>query len=156
MGPQIYRRYSAELRPIDDLQVRMKDFQLCAVIEDLGEKRGQRKRRSLKFWAAIAAFLVIVVGAFFCANLGLLGRKGRNDEEPGSLPTASAFDVSSCYSRSDELSERYDSFRSVVVSLSPNMATAIDTSYSSASVTLCGVSDFDKFELQIQEATTSS
>ena len=34
---------SAELRPIDDLQYRMEDFQLCVAIEDLSEKRGQRR-----------------------------------------------------------------------------------------------------------------
>jgi Leucine-rich repeat (LRR) protein len=146
-GPQLS---SAELRPIDDLQDRMNDFQLCVVIKDLDEKHGQRQRRSRKFWAAIAAFTVIIIGGVVVGTtLGLLGGKGRNDVEPGSLPTASAFDVNSCYSRSDELSERYDSFRSVVVSLFPDMANAIDTSYSSASVALCWVSDFDKFELQI-------
>ena len=148
-GPEIS---PAELCAIDDLQVRMEDFQLCAAIEDLGEKRGQRQRRSLKFWAAIAAFVVIIIGAVVGATLGLLGGNGRNSEEPGSLPAAaSAFDVDSCYARSEELSERYDSFRSVVVSFSPDMATAIDTSYSSASVALCWISDFDEFELEISE-----
>ena len=142
MGPQLS---SAEVRPIDDLQVRMKDFQLGAAIEDLGEKRGQQKRRSRKVWAAIAVFFAVVIGAVVGATLALLGGKGRNVEEP------SVFDMKSCYSRSDELSERYDSFRFAVVSLFPDMATAIDTSYSSASVALCWVSDFDEFELEISE-----
>ena len=149
-GPQLS---SAELRPIDDLQDRMNDFQLCVVIEDLGQKQGQRQRRSRKFWAAIAALVVVIIGVVVGAIVGLLGGKRRNDEEPGSLPTTApafdVFDVNSCYSRSDEASERYDSFRSVVVSLFPDMATAIDTSYSSASVALCWISDFDKIELQI-------
>ena len=150
MGPQLS---SAELRPIDDLQDRMNDFQLCVVTEDLGEKHGQRQRRSRKFWVAIPVFAIVIIGVVVGTTLGLLGGKGRNDEEPGSLPTTApafdVFDVNSCYSRSDELSGRYDSFRSLVVSLFPHMATAIDTSYSSASVAMCWVSDFDQFELQI-------
>ena len=148
MGPQLS---SAELRAIDDLQVSMIDLQLCTAMEDVAEKHVQRQRRSRKLWAAIAACVLTIIGAVVGVPLGLLGGKGRNDEEPESLPTASAFDVNSCYSRSDEASERYDSFRSVVVSLFPDMATAIDSSYSSASVALCWVSDFDEFELEIPE-----
>ena len=148
MGPQLS---SAELRAIDDLQVSMIDLQLCTAMEDVAEKHVQRQRRSRKLWAAIAACVLTIIGAVVGVPLGLLGGKGRNDEEPESLPTASAFDVNSCYSRSDEASERYDSFRSVVVSLFPDMATAIDTSYSIASVALCWVSDFDEFELEISE-----
>ena len=142
MGPHIS---SDEFRPIDDLQDRMKDFQLCTAKEDLGEKRGQRQRRSRKSWVVIAAFVVVIIGAVVGAIFGLLGGKETNDEKPAE------FDVNRCYSRSEELSERYDSFRSKIVSLFPDMATAIDSSYSSASVALCWVSDFDEFELEIPE-----
>jgi hypothetical protein len=149
MEPQIS---SAKLRPIHDIQNRMEDAQVCVAPEDLSEKCCQQQRRSRKFWAAIAALVVVIIGAVVGATVGLLGGKeGRKDEEPGSMPTAPALDLNNCYSRSDEVSERYDSVRSLVVSLFPDMATAIDTSYSSARVALCWISDFDEFELQISE-----
>ena len=71
-------------------------------------------------------------------------------DEPTSF-LASLFDVSSCYLRSEELFERYDHLRSAIVSLVPNVTAAIDTPFSSASIALCWLADFDVFELEIED-----
>ena len=132
---------------IDDLQVRMKSFQVLAEIEDIEAKQQRKKKRNLLLVTIGIVILIVAIGT----TVGILEVK-KNGGNPDPGKNLSSFDATRCYSRNEErLVARYHDFRSEITSRFPLITTAIDTPYSPASVALCWLSDYDDFPLEISQ-----
>lgn len=151
---------SIEMNPINDLQMRMHTFRFQTFKEDEWAHENQAKRRNYKR-RTTAIVLVVIVAIVVGTIVGVLRatNNNRKDDEPTNVveTTGGEAQFERCYSRNDTvLTERYDKFRSAIVTQFPDMKTDLDTRLSAPNAALCWVSMYDEFLLEIDDGNHSA
>lgn len=144
---------SVELNPINDLQMRMRTFRLQTFKEDVVANESMRRKNKRR---ATAIVLVVIVAAIVGTIVGVLlaTKNNQKDDKPAVVVETTSGETlfERCYSRNDTvLSERFDKFRSALVSQYPDMKTDLDTKLSAPNAALCWLSMYDEFPLEIED-----
>ena len=153
---------AAEPDSIDCLRRRMHNLQLESDKEDkeLAQELQKNRARSRRWAAVCITTIVIVFGVAVGATAAMKGKEGQPDEEKNSEKKdsdnrLSLLEIQKCNSSlTIPQQERYDSFRMLMLN-DKVIASTINTPFTSSSIALCWISQYDGFGMDPTVKPTS-
>jgi hypothetical protein len=142
-----------ECELLGDLQFRMINFQreISVEIQHNDERLAHDYRRKNRTYCLICLISILLTFVISIATSITLSVKGDffDDSQNNSerLSGGTFFNIDHCYSITGKDLERYQNFRSILISMDPNMVHTIDTPYRSSSIALCWLSLHDSLLL---------
>jgi hypothetical protein len=143
---------------VDALHDSMNAMQFQTILENQksDEEAKQQKRYNICVTGSAVIFLVIV-GTIIGVTVGIGRNNNKGTAIPSSQPPTSApslaptFDVTPCLFGNKSNSQRFKTIQSVITTELSAMTEPIETFGSSARASLCWLSDFDLYEIDISE-----
>jgi len=94
-----------------------------------------RRRRKYVVLGSVVIIILIIVGVLAGTENADLKQSSDNKQKA----TTDNIDIDQCYNSTTDISERYQSLRTEIISRVPNIASAVDNRYSSARRSLCWI-----------------